>query len=177
MIMDPVISLTALLLLSFVFVIAGLHKREDRVFFEATLSGYEIVPPRLTAPLSRIIPWLEIGGGIALLVPPLRAVALAIVGGLLLVYSAGIAVNLLRGRNDIDCGCAGPGMQQNLSGFLLARNGLLAVAWLLAMLSGMRALVWLDWVVVAAATALACAAWTTINLLLANRDKLLALRR
>ncbi|MBT8447175.1 MAG: methylamine utilization protein MauE [Gammaproteobacteria bacterium] len=173
--MDPVISLTAMLLLSFVFVIAGLHKREDRVFFEATLSGYELVPPGLTAPLSRIIPWLEIGGGIALLVPPLRTAALVIVGGLLVVYTSAIAFNLLRGRRDIDCGCAGPGMRQNLSGFLLVRNGLLAVAWLAAVSSAARPLVWLDWLVIVAATALACAAWTTFNLLLANRDKLMEL--
>jgi hypothetical protein len=64
---------------------------------------------------------------------------------MLFTYSAAIAMNLARGRRDIDCGCGGPGGARPLSGGLLARNAALIVLLLLSTLpEGERALVWLD---------------------------------
>ena len=44
---------------------------------------------------------------------------------LLVLYSAAIAINLLRGRRDIECGCGGAATHVPLSGWLLARNAAL----------------------------------------------------
>jgi uncharacterized protein (DUF58 family) len=75
---------------------------------------------------------------------------------LLTLYTAAIGINLLRGRRDIDCGCAGPAVRQTLSARLLLRNLVFTVMVLVTMLpaSAPRELGLLDWftAVVAAAT-------------------------
>jgi len=53
-----------------------------------------------------------------------REAAAALMLALLALYSAAIAVNLLRGRRDIECGC-GAATHVPLSGWLLARNAAL----------------------------------------------------
>jgi hypothetical protein len=67
-----------------------------------------------------------VGTGIVL--PVTRSVALAGAIVLLALYGAAIAVNLRRGRREIDCGCGGPATRQPLSGWLLLRNAVLAAA-------------------------------------------------
>jgi len=44
---------------------------------------------------------------------------------LLVLYSSAIAINLVRGRRDIECGCGGAATHVPLSGWLLARNAAL----------------------------------------------------
>ena len=56
-----------------------------------------------------------------------REAAAALMLALLALYSAAIAVNLLRGRRDIECGC-GAATHVPLSGWLLARNAALMAA-------------------------------------------------
>jgi hypothetical protein len=41
---------------------------------------------------------------------------------LLVLFTGAIGINLMRGRTDIDCGCFGPALRQQLSGWLLLRN-------------------------------------------------------
>jgi len=41
---------------------------------------------------------------------------------LLLLFTGAIGINLMRGRVNIDCGCFGPLLRQELSGWLLLRN-------------------------------------------------------
>jgi hypothetical protein len=97
--------------------------------------------------------------------------------GLLALYAGVIAVNLLRGRRDVDCGCAGPAARQPLSGWLLARNGALFGLGLAGIATpGARPLQWLDAFTVAVALAAAMLAYGALNRLLANAPKLESLR-
>jgi ABC-type phosphate transport system permease subunit len=51
---------------------------------------------------------------------------MAIIAALLLVYAGGMAINILRGRTHIDCGCLGFGTSRASLGWeLVARNILL----------------------------------------------------
>ncbi len=43
---------------------------------------------------------------------------------LMLVYSGAITLNLVRGRRDIDCGCAGPLARGGLHEWLVIRNAI-----------------------------------------------------
>src|SRR6202011_4990388 len=58
---------------------------------------------------------------------PTRAIAAASLLALLTIFSGAIAINLARGRTNIDCGCFGPALRQELSGWLLLRNIFLAI--------------------------------------------------
>ena len=76
-----------------------------------------------------------------------------------------MAINLRRGRADIDCGCFAGLMRQKLSWPLVARNLVLALALLVvaAGVGGARSLAWLDLVTVAAGTASLLLAWTVVG--------------
>ena len=88
-----------------------------------------------------------------------------------------MAMNLYRGRRFIDCGCAGAAGHQPLSGWLVARNLLLAVLALAAMLPVQaRPLVWVDAITVAAAVGAAALLYAAGNRLIANGPDLARLR-
>jgi hypothetical protein len=72
---------------------------------------------------------------------------------LLLLYAAGIGINLMRGRTAIDCGCSwGDDHQIIKPGHVLRNAGLAAVAGVILMPNNGRELLWLDWVSVVATT-------------------------
>jgi hypothetical protein len=96
---------------------------------------------------------------------------------LLALYSAAIVVNLARGRREIDCGCFGPAQRQPLSPALVLRNGvLIALALVCALPAGVRALVPLDALTIAALVAFAALVHGGVNGLIANAPRLRALR-
>jgi len=162
--LDPVFALLLRCSLALLFGAAAFHKlRAPRAFAE-TLGDYALLPIAL-------VPWVAaaLGAGelllvIGLLVPV--AVAAAALGGagLLGVYSGAIAINLARGRRDIDCGCLGPAGRQPLSARLLVRNVLLIAA-CLALLApvGARALFWVDALSVAGGSAAFALLWSAVQ--------------
>lgn len=109
--------------LSTLFLSAGLSKRNKIFHHQLTVEQYQILPKRLVPIFARVEVWLEILVGIGLLF----GIAHAAIGAgiLLLMYSIAIAINLLRGRNHISCGCGGLAGDQVLSWWLVARNILL----------------------------------------------------
>ncbi len=132
--MDPLLDQLLRVALLLVFGSAALHKARDRAGFARTLAEYQLLPERI---VSRCVPLLiavEAGVAALLSVPGLRGIAAFGATTLLLTYSGAIAINLRRGRRDIDCGCMGPGHRQPLSGWLLLRNGVLSGAALLVAL-------------------------------------------
>lgn len=146
---DPVVSVSLRCLLALLFATAAWHKLADRNRFAATLRAYQLVPRRLVEPLAVAIPTFELGVAGALLFPVHGAAAVA-AAALLSVYTLAIAVNLVRGRRQIDCGCFGPASRVPLRRPLLLRNGLLLVAATMAVpRMTQRQLVWLDGLTIA----------------------------
>ncbi|MGI9228731.1 MAG: MauE/DoxX family redox-associated membrane protein [Gammaproteobacteria bacterium] len=177
MILDPVITLTVALLLSYIFVTAALHKWQDRPQFIETLKNYRLLPERSLPLLLWFIPALELITGITLLLPRFAASAALCALALLGVYTLAITINLLRGRRNIDCGCGSPDQKQAISEWLLLRNGVLIFfAWLLLNPVADRALFWFDWTVIIPATVTACLFYNIVNRLLVNRGLLQTLR-
>lgn len=125
---DP--ALHALLRGGLALVLAGaaLHKLRDLHAFRVALGDYQLVPWALTGVVAPALVAAELGAAALLLSPAARPLGFAAAAGLLAVYSAAIAVNLLRGRRDIDCGCFGPALHVGLGGGLLARNAVLLAA-------------------------------------------------
>ena len=176
MIFDPVLNLIAALVLSYVFVLAGLHKCKAPAEFATTLMNYKILPEGLARQGVYLIPVVEIMTGAALLIPAVARLAAFSAGALLCVYMLAIAINLLRGRRSIDCGCGGPAQKQTISEWMIARNALLL---LLAGVAGSqtlpRALLWFDWLTIILAAVMGCLLYNIINQLLVNKDLLKSL--
>ncbi|MEI8359505.1 MAG: MauE/DoxX family redox-associated membrane protein [Deltaproteobacteria bacterium] len=125
---DPVFAValrgaTALLLLR-----AALHKVRDADGFRSALAGYALLPVRLEAMAARVLPALEFTAALLLVGPKTARSGAALAAALLGAYTLAIAVNLVRGRRDLDCGCGGPAGGLRIGGGLLARNALLLAA-------------------------------------------------
>jgi uncharacterized membrane protein len=174
--MDPVAVHVVRGLVALVFLVACAHKlRAPRAFAE-TLHGYALLPDAFTTWFAAPIVLAELAVGVGLLVPALQRDATAGAIALLLVYAAGISINLMRGRRDIDCGCAGPGGRQSLSGWLVLRNLLLAAVLVATFTaSSPRALGAFDQLTIALGAATLYALYAASNLLLAYAPRTKAL--
>ena len=141
---DPVVSVSLRCLLAVLFATAAWHKASDSRRFTATLDAYRLLPSWLGEAVARALPVAEVAVTVSLLLPLYRWAALGAVA-LLVLYSVAIAINLARGRREIDCGCFGPAAGVPLSGALVARNVLLiGAATLVSLPVGPRPLVWVD---------------------------------
>ena len=123
--MDPLLDWVLRAGLASLFAVAAIHKARDRDAFARTLRDYRLLPELLCC--EALLAGLLLAQGN-------RLEASLAASGVLAVYTAAIGINLARGRREIDCGCLGPGHRQPLSGWLLARNGLLLFAALLVAL-------------------------------------------
>ena len=177
MTLDPTFSAAAALTTALVFTLGAVHKFKDRLKFEGALSAYELVPLGAVTALARTLPVLELAAALLVIATPTRPVGAALALVLLGTYTAAIAVNLARGRRDIDCGCGGSERETPLSGWLLFRNAwlmLIAVAALAPI--GVRSLTWLDLATALAAASVFTLLYQAAEQLLANRPALSRLR-
>jgi len=103
---DPAIHL--LLALAFVALLASAAAMKLRrpAIFVATLADYRLVPRALLPVTGMLVIALEVGVAAGLIWPTTRAASSVIGAGLLLAYGLAIAINLVRGRREIDCGCS-----------------------------------------------------------------------
>src|ERR671915_1984862 len=116
--------LIARLLLALVFVVAGIAKLADRTGSRQGLVGFG-VPTALAIPLGILLPLAELAVAAALV--PTSTAWWGALGALalLLLFVAGIGVNLARGRKP-DCHCFGQLHSSPAGWSTLARNGALA---------------------------------------------------
>jgi hypothetical protein len=176
LVIDPVIGLTARLLVALVFGSAALDKLRARGRFTGILRDYRILPTVLVAPAAAIVIALEAFVTLAIWWPPLRTAAAATGLLLLTAYALAIALNLVRGRREIDCGCSFGGTGEPLSWALPVRNAVLALVCVTAGLPPSGTLPWLGLVVALPAAAALALCYRTWGALLANRPQLLRLR-
>ena len=174
--LDPVFITILRWAVGAVFLTAAVHKLSDFSVFKATLSEYRLLPSMFEGTGAAIIVMLELVAGAGLFIPAVAPLVLPIVISLLVLYTLAIAINLARGRRDIDCGCSGPAMRQTLSGWLVVRNGALIAAAALCLLpTAPRQLLWLDGVTIVFGAAVFLLLYSSINLLIANAPRLKAL--
>jgi hypothetical protein len=140
---DPIAVGTIVGALALVMFAAAWHKLSEPDAFAGSLAAYRLLPQALVGPVARALPFAEAVLGIGILLPMTRAVALVALAVLMLLYATAMGVNLLRGRNDIDCGCGGT--THPLSWGLVARNAVLAAAALIASRPTLeRSMDWID---------------------------------
>ena len=151
---DPAFASLAVLLLAVIFGAAALSKLKDVAVFRGVVEQYDLLPHALVTPFAYALPVVELAAALGLVLPATRAPAAALLILLLLAFAAAMAINLMRGRSDIDCGCFIGVQRQRISWTLVLRNLVLAGFGLTLLADGTgRALTALDWLTIAAAAA------------------------
>lgn len=126
---DPLFGTAVAIGLACLLLSAAWHKAASHAAFVAALGNYRLLPPGLVRPVAAFLPVVEAALALGWLAGGRGRLVAAATAALLLVYAAALAVNLLRGRRQIDCGCGfsgSAGGEQPLSWWLVARNVLLA---------------------------------------------------
>jgi hypothetical protein len=116
--------------IGFIFLMAGVDKLRHRVELAGVIDNYRLLPEAAAGPVAALLPFVELAAGFSLLVGEHRA-APVVGASLLLLFAAAIAVNVRRGRRDIDCGCGHSPLRHRLSWGLVVRNIAMAAALLL----------------------------------------------
>jgi hypothetical protein len=143
---DPVLIIVASTFLAILLTCASLHKLRELSVFRATLVDYQLLPGFLVVPASMALPAAEMCASIMLLIDPVRAFGALFAIALFGLYAVAIAINLLRGRHDIACGCAWglKGAQRRLDLSLVVRNGALIALSCVALADATRQALWID---------------------------------
>ena len=105
---------------------AAIHKLGAFRKFCGILANYRFVPEVLVVPVAGMLATAELAvSGLLLFQYGATQAALA-AASMLLLYAAGIYVNLRRGRNYIDCGCGNRSMDQPINRRMVLRNTVIA---------------------------------------------------
>jgi Methylamine utilisation protein MauE len=140
---DPITVGTLTGALALITFAAAWHKLAEPDAFLSAVAAYGLLPSATVTAVARILPGLELALGAGILLPVTRTFALMGLVGLFLLYAMAMAINLARGRRDIDCGCGGK--SQPISWVLVVRNLVLCTAALIASQPALeRPMDWVD---------------------------------
>ncbi|QCQ92897.1 MauE/DoxX family redox-associated membrane protein [Rhodococcus sp. SGAir0479] len=113
-----------------VLLLAGAPKIRDREGLLRAVRGYRLLPPPAERMVAAALPAVEIALGVALIAGLIPRAAAASAAVLFTGFFLGLAVNLLRGRRELDCGCFAFGRPDDIpriGWFHAVRAGALAV--------------------------------------------------
>jgi hypothetical protein len=173
---DPVFAHAAAAGLGAILLLGAIEKLREPELFRDAVDNYRLLPAAAVPLLARSLPLFEGLAGALLLPAATRSLGALLTLALLLLVTAAIVINLLRGRDRIDCGCGG-GLHTPLGAGLVVRNGVLM---LLALTSfaplAERAVVWLDFAAAGFATLFGLGLYYLVNAMLSHHAHLLELR-
>lgn len=173
---DPAVGYLLAIALTTIFAWSGALKLTDIEMFEGAVANYRLIPRRIEQAVAAAVPLCECAGAAGLLFASTRPLAAAALLLLLCLFSGAIAINLIRGRTNIDCGCFGPTLRQDLSVWLLGRNALLMLlAAVVAAPAAVRPIEWIDSVTIAVGAATLLTLYASANYALGNAPRTRAL--
>jgi hypothetical protein len=178
---DPVILMVCIASATIIALASAAPKWREPSRFRASLEAFALLPSFAVTPLSYAFPALEAAGAIGLLFADTRMPSAIALIALFALFGAALAINVLRGHTDIDCGCSGfiasARTPKSIGWWHVARAFMLALLIALTLLpEATRALVAFDYLSAGACTLFAVAAWFTLDVLLVNLPKLDSLR-
>ncbi len=131
--MAALFEVTVNALMALVFATAAVGKLRDATTFEGVVANFQLLPEALVRPFARALPWLELLVAVLVWAPgALGVIAQSGGAALLAMFAFAMAVNIRRGRREIDCGCFQTAGRQALAWPLVVRNLGLAGALLAA---------------------------------------------
>ncbi len=100
----PYVALACRLFIGGVFVAACIFKIKDPEVFVLSIATYDILPTSLLNLMAIILPWLELGVGILIIIGYKTKPSALLIALMMLVFMAALAIALARGI-DMSCGC------------------------------------------------------------------------
>ncbi len=168
---DPVVIHAVAAAMGVIFIVGALAKLRDLELFRYAIENYGLLGTGASALLARVLPVAELLAGLALVADSSRGFGVVLGLGVMLVVTGGVAINLLRGMNRLECGCGTGG--QRISWGLVVRNLFLSAALVLSAADELpRQLGTLDYFSVAGAILAWLALYASVNQLLANQPLL-----
>ena len=125
--MHLLIALTIQTFAGLLLLLSALSKLRDVAEFERLLGAYEILPRSLLRAAAVVLPVLELALAGSLLVRFEPLIAARAGAAMLVVFGLAIAINLARGRSQIDCGCHWGASEGGIARWMVVRNLLLAL--------------------------------------------------
>lgn len=125
---NPALLLAIRVFLALVFVTAALSKLGHAEEFYGVVRNFRILPDGLSRIMALVLPVVELAVAAGLLIGATAVPAAIAAAALLAVFGAAIAVNVVRGRTWIDCGCFRNGLKQQIGWALVGRNALMVGA-------------------------------------------------
>lgn len=168
-------ALAAVVFQALLFLRAAWHKASDYGRFHGFLADYRLLPDGLLGVVSRGLIGAELAVVVLLICPPLSMWGALGAAGLLSLYAGAIAINVLRGRERVECGCGGAA--QRLSWALVLRNLVLVAVAVLAMFCEVSATTALEVAVAVVSGGLAWCAYLIAEQIMANLAPLLLARK
>jgi uncharacterized membrane protein YphA (DoxX/SURF4 family) len=152
--MSFVLCLTIQIAAALIFVLAAFGKLRDLESFRQILSAYQLLPGWCARAVAPLVPMLEGAIAVGLVIRVYERVAAFAAAGLLMLFALAMAVNLLRGRTSLHCGCTwSNGAGDRIAPWMVVRNFAMALAVLGSLHSEPLSLSWLDAFVVGCAAA------------------------
>ncbi|MCA1454329.1 hypothetical protein I6F35_14040 [Bradyrhizobium sp. BRP22] len=149
--LDPLLHLVATGFVIVVLARAVVEKLSAYGFFVANLQDYRLLPDALAPVAAPTLLIAELAAILCLPLPTISAIGSITAASLFAIYALAMAMVLLAGRHEIECGCGGEG--QVVSWALVARNGVLgAISASIPLPTSNRAMSWPDMLVGVAAT-------------------------
>lgn len=124
--MDPLLVYMSCAALAIILLMGGLDKLRNFSLFEGAVLAYRILPSASSKLFAAAFVAAELCSGLLLLVPQTRLMGAVVALLVMLVATAGVVFNLMRGHTDVACGCGSLKDQSaGLSWWLVARNFIL----------------------------------------------------
>lgn len=127
--------------LALLFATAAISKLTAMEEFHGVVRNFRLLPDAASRAVAMVLPVVELAVAAGLMVTALAVPAAWAGAGLLALFGVAIAINVMRGRTQIDCGCFRNGLKQQINWLMVGRNlvltGLaLAIAGLLPVTGG-----------------------------------------
>lgn len=132
---EPSVTLTLRVFLALMFATAAVSKLGHAEEFYGVVRNFRILPDGASRAVAMVLPVVELAVAAGLLIRSLAVPAAVTAAGLLMIFAVALAINVMRGRTAIDCGCFRNGLKQQVSWLMVLRNAALtAVALAVAIL-------------------------------------------
>ncbi len=132
--LDPATGYLIVLGGALLFAGAAAHKLSGFGAFTDAFVAYGVLPEAWARRSAWLIPCLELALAAALAAGRGGRAQLGAAIGLLLFYASAVALNLARGRRDLDCGCGSRRNRRPIAAWMVWRNIILAAGLALAAL-------------------------------------------
>jgi hypothetical protein len=120
------LAITGRICLALIFLLAAAQKMRHWRLLPGVVANYRLVPGWAVGAVAALLPPFEMLLAITLLLAPLQPWSSLAGIATLALFAGAMAINVMRGRTHIDCGCGREFLAQNLGWSLVARNLVLA---------------------------------------------------